>query len=42
MAISHQPSEQDQTALFHVLDLDWRSPESGVVWHNFKKLKKTI
>ena len=28
--------------LFQVLDLYWRSPESGTVWHKSRQLKRTI
>ena len=38
----HQPSERDQPIDFQVLDLCWRSPQSGDLWYRLRRLKKTF
>ena len=39
---SLQPLERDHIAIFKVLNLYWRSPESGGVWYKSGQLKETI
>ena len=42
LAGREEPSEQNQTAFFLVLDLYWRPPEFGGLWYKARQFNKTI